>query len=97
VPFLVGCLALAFPRLAVFLVWFLGGGYLMRAVGNFWWLLAGFLFMPLTTLAFAFATNTMRPAGHVPDLGWVVVGVAALLDFGLIGSGHAARRRRRRN
>lgn len=93
-PFLVGCLAIAFPRLAVFLVWLLGGGYLTRALGGIGWLILGFIFMPLTTLAFAFAMNTMTPAGAVPDLGWVLVVVAGLVDLGIIGS-NAKRRRRR--
>jgi hypothetical protein len=95
-PLLLGCLALVFPRVAVFLVWFFGGDYLITAVGNVVWLLLGFLFMPLTLLAFAFATHSMAPAGAVPDLGWVLIVLAGLLDLGLVGSGPAARKRRSR-
>ena len=94
-PFLVGCLALGFPRLAFFLVWLLGGDYLTKAVESGVWLLLGFLFLPLTTLTFAYATNSMSPAGAVPDLGWVLVAVAGVLDLGLAGSGRARRSRRR--
>jgi hypothetical protein len=91
-PFLVGCLALGFPRLAVLLVWLFGDGYLMRALHSGVWLVLGFLFMPLTTLAFAYATNSLPPQGSIPDLGWVLVGVAALLDLGIFGSGRIRRR-----
>jgi hypothetical protein len=93
-PLFVGCLALAFPRLAVVAVWLLGGDYLMRALGGLGWIVLGLLFMPVTTLAFAFAVNSMAPAGRVPDLGWVVVGVAALIDLGIIGSNSRRRRRK---
>ena len=91
VPLVLGCLALVFPRLAVFAVWLFGGGYLARALGGLGWIVLGFVFMPLTTLAFAFATNSMGPAGRVPDLGWVLIVVAGLLDLGIIG-GNAKRR-----
>ena len=33
-PCLMGCLALSFPRVALFLVWLLGGSYLERAYGG---------------------------------------------------------------
>jgi hypothetical protein len=57
------------------------------------WLLAlGFLFMPLTTITFAYAMNTLEPGGEVPPLGWVLVAVAGIVDLGLMGrSGQDAR------
>lgn len=84
------------PRIALFLVWLFGGGYLVRAVHGEWiWLLLGFLFLPLTTLAFAYSMNSLGAGGEVPPLGWVLIGVAGLLDLGLIGGGAKGARRRR--
>lgn len=51
-----GCLMLLGPRLALFLL-FLSSDYLGRAYeGNFWPFL-GFLFLPWSTLAYAYAQN----------------------------------------
>lgn len=86
-PFLVGCLAVAFPRLALFLVWLFGGGYLDRAYEHWLWPLLGFLFLPLTTLVFAFAFNTVGASGEVTPLGWLLTGLAVLADLGILGGG----------
>lgn len=90
---LIGCLALLFPRLAVALVWILGGNYLARAVHPWFWLLLGFLFMPTTVLAFAYAYNSLGH-GQVTPFGWLLVGLAVAVDIGLIGGGASTRRRR---
>jgi hypothetical protein len=95
-PLLIGCLAVAFPRVALFLVWFFGGGYLGRAYEHFLYPLLGFLFLPLTTLAFAFASNSVGEAGQVPPFGWLLVGLAVLADIGLLGSGRQSARSGRR-
>ena len=95
-PCLVGCLALAFPRVALVLVWLFGGGYLERAYELWIWPLLGFLFLPLTTLTFAYALNSLGGAGEVPPFGWLLTAIAVLADLGLIGGGARARRRRRR-
>ncbi len=95
-PFLVGCIALAFPRVALFLVWFLGGDYLSRAFGSFLWPLLGFLFMPLTTLAYAFGMNTLGAPNQMESLGWLLVVIAAAVDIGLIGGGGRSAKRWRR-
>jgi hypothetical protein len=87
VPCLIGCIALAFPRVALFLVWFFGGSYLMRPFEHWIWPLLGFVFLPLTTLAFVYAMNSMGPPGAVPPLGWILIALAALADLGLIGGG----------
>lgn len=84
-PVLVGCLALAFPRLALLLTWFFGGGYLDRAFDSFLWVALGWLFFPLTTLVFAYATHSLGAPGEVSDLGWVLVGLSAVSDLGLLG------------
>ena len=92
-PCLFGCLALLTPRLVLFLVW-LFTDYLGRAYHTKIWPLLGFLFMPLTTLAYAWAMNTY---GSVHGFGLVVVVLAVLVDLGLVGgSGRANRARFRR-
>ena len=95
----VGCLALAFPRVALVLVWLLGPvGYVSRPFPAAIWPVLGFLFLPTTTLAFVFAYGSIAPVGGVSSFGWVLVVVGLLLDLGLIGGGgreaHRARRKR---
>lgn len=86
---LAGCLALVFPRLALALI-FLMSTYLSRAYETTLWPFLGFLFMPFTTLAYAFAVNTN---GTVTGIYLVVVVIAVLMDLG--SSGHGASRGRR--
>ena len=94
-PCLVGCLALFFPRLAIILV-VIFSDYIGNACQTTLWPLLGFIFMPLTTLAYAWSVNTY---GSVSGLGLVVVVLAVLVDLGLIGtgahSGHGKWRRER--
>jgi hypothetical protein len=80
---LVCCLGLLFPRIALFLV-FLFSDYLGRAYETNYWPVLGFLFMPLTTLAYAWAVNTN---GTVTGIYLVVVVIAVLIDLGLGGKG----------
>jgi hypothetical protein len=87
-PCIILLLLLGLPRLALFATW-LFTDYITRAFGGPILLpLLGFLFAPLTTLAWAWAKNTY---GTVEGLGLAAVILAALLDFGLIG---ASRRKR---
>jgi hypothetical protein len=91
------------PCCAVLLILFLGpriamiataifSDYLGRAFGETLLLpLLGWLFLPWTTLAYAFAINSR---GEVAGLQMVLVIVAVLLDLGLIGGGAAKRRAR---
>ena len=87
-PFLIGCMALATPRFAIILV-VIFSNYIGRAYQTTLWPFLGFLFMPMTTLAYAWAINSR---GSVAGLQLVVVVVAVLIDLGLIG-GSASRRR----
>ena len=79
----VGCIALAFPRLVLFIV-FLSSNYLGRAYETNVWPFLGFFFMPLTTLAYAWAVNTQ---GTVTGIYLVVVVLAVIMDLGLTGKG----------
>jgi hypothetical protein len=92
-PCFVGCLALAFPRVALFLVWFFGGNYVTRAYDSWLLPLLGFFFLPLTTLTFAFGVNSLSAPGHMSPVGWLLTGLALLVDIGLLGGGgHSARK-----
>jgi hypothetical protein len=90
-PCLVGCLALSAPRLAIVLV-VLFSNYIGRAYESALWPFIGFLFMPLTTLAYAWAINSR---GSVAGVHLVVVVVAVLMDLGVVG-GSASQSRRAR-
>ena len=91
-PIVVGCLALMAPRFAIVLV-VIFSDYIGRAYESLLWPFLGFLFMPLTTLAYAWAINSH---GSVEGFHLVVVVIAVLIDLGLVG-GSASRRYRAEN
>ncbi len=91
-PCLVGCLAVAFPRLAVFLVWLFGGNYFERAYEQWYWPVLGFFFLPMTTLTFAYAHNSLGQPGAVSPLGWLLVGIGFAADLGLLSGGRSGAR-----
>ena len=94
-PLLLGCFAVIFPRLVLFLVWLFGHGWLERAVTSALLLLLGFLLMPLTTLAYAYAFHSWSADGSLSVVGWLIVAVAALVDLGSWRKGHHGYRSRR--
>jgi purine-cytosine permease-like protein len=79
------------------MVWLFGGTYLERAFEHWLWPALGFLFLPLTTLAFAYGTNSLAQGGAMTPLGWLLVALAVVVDLGLWGGGgrDAYRYRRR--
>jgi hypothetical protein len=80
------------PRVALAAI-ALFSNYLGRAFGGGLLLpLLGWLFLPWTTLAYAWAINSR---GEVAGLQAIVVVVAVLVDLGIVGGGAAKRRRRR--
>jgi hypothetical protein len=85
---LVGCLALFTPRLAIVLV-VIFSDYIGQAYQSVLWPFVGFIFMPLTTLAYAWAIHSR---GSVEGLHLAVVVVAVLLDLGLVGGSARASR-----
>lgn len=83
-PCLVGCLALFMPRIALILVYLFGDNYLGEAYRTNVWPILGFFFMPLTTLAYAWAWH-IDPHGSVSGIGLVIVIIAVLIDLGIVG------------
>jgi hypothetical protein len=92
-PCLVGCLALATPRFAILLV-VVFSDYIGRAYETTIVPFLGFLFMPLTTLAYAWAINSR---GSVEGLQLAAVILAVLIDLGLVGGSASGRYRARRD
>jgi hypothetical protein len=90
-----GCLvavaAFVSPRLAVFLLW-LFTDRMSIAFDSFWLGLAGFLFLPWTTLAWAVV---YAPVRGVTGFGWFVVGFAFVADVMTQVATSQARRDRR--
>jgi hypothetical protein len=87
-----GCLILivflAFPRIALALLFFFSN-YIERAYHNLLIPLLGFIFLPLTTLVYAWMTNTHQP---IAGLNLIFLVVAVLIDLGTIGGGANHRR-----
>lgn len=89
-PCLLALIALFVPRVVI-LGLLLFGNYLGRAYVTILWPLLGFFFMPMTTLAYAWARNTYGSLAGWPV---AVVVIAVLLDLGIVGSGKTFRHRR---
>ena len=89
-PCLVLLLVLAFPRLVLVLT-FLLSNYLQRAYDSLVILVLGFIFLPLTTLVYAWLMNTHRPLDGVNLL---VLIIAVIVDVGGLGGGAWHRQRR---
>jgi len=89
-PCLLGCLALITPRLVIILV-AIFSDYLSQVYDNILWPILGFIFLPLTTLAYAWAWH--MGGGDIEGLGIVVIVIAVLIDLGLLGGGgHSSKR-----
>jgi hypothetical protein len=82
-------LVLAFPRL-VLLGLFFFSSYLERAYHGLIVPLLGFIFLPTTTLAYAWLTNTHRP---LEGFNLLILIAAVLVDAGGLGGGEYTRRK----
>ncbi len=80
-PCLVALLAIPLPRLAIILV-VIFSDYIGAAYSTILWPLLGFFFMPVTTLAYAWAIHS---SGSVAGVQLVIVVLAVLIDLGIIG------------
>jgi hypothetical protein len=82
-PCLLAILAIAFPRVAIILLWlftnFFTGVYHGIIVP-----VLGFVFLPLTMIVYAYIQNRHLPLGAVQ---LVFLFLAVVIDLGLIGGG----------
>lgn len=86
----VAILALISPRLVLVLVWLFNHNRFTVAFHNSFLLpLLGFIFLPWTTLIYAFAYNPIL--GHLSTWGWIWVILALFVDLGSYGAANWGR------
>jgi len=83
-------LLLIFPRVALVLI-FLTSHYLERAYHGLLLPFLGFIFLPLTTLTYAWLVNTGQP---IQGVNLLILILAVIIDVGGLGGGEYHRRRR---
>ena len=88
VPCLALVLILVFPRIALVLL-FLFSPFLERAYHGLLIPLLGFIFLPLTTIVYAYMVNGGIPTAGL-NLIWLLL--AVIIDLGSIGGGYRSRR-----
>jgi hypothetical protein len=82
---------LLFPRVALVLMWFFST-YLQRAFHNGLLIpVLGFIFLPVTTIVYAWELNSGMPAAGI-NLLWLLV--AVVIDLGGLGGGAHRQSRR---
>ena len=74
------------PRFLYAAVWYLKDGYIEKALGgNPLFVVLGFMFLPLTTLGYAFGlSNLATTPGAMTTTGWILTAVGFALDVGLV-------------
>jgi hypothetical protein len=90
VPCLFVLLLLLFPRV-VLAVMFLTSNYLQRAYHDLLILILGFVFLPITTIVYAWLVNTHSP---IQGINLIYLILAVVVDVGGLGGGEGYRRRR---
>ncbi len=88
-PCLILILVVAFPRIVLALLFFFSR-YLEHAYHGLGIPLLGFIFLPLTTLTYAWMVNSHLP---VEGVNLLIIIVAVLIDAGGWGGGEYHRRR----
>jgi uncharacterized oligopeptide transporter (OPT) family protein len=88
-PCLLLLIGIAFPRLALVLL-FLFTTFLQRAYHSLILIVLGFVFLPLTTIVYAWVVNARHP---LDGIYLAAVVIAVLADLGLLGHGEYQRRR----
>ena len=88
-PCLLALLAIAFPRVAIVLLWLFSNfftgvyhGIIIPAIG--------FFILPLTLLVYTYIAKTS--GGHLSTTQFVFIFLAVVVDLGLIGGGTFGRR-----
>lgn len=89
-PCLLVILVLAFPRVVLVLM-FLLSHYLERAYHGLIIPVLGFIFLPITTIVYAWLVNSNLPLNGV---NLIILIIAVVIDLGGIGGGEWHRRRR---
>jgi hypothetical protein len=89
-PCLLVLVILLFPRVVLVLMYLLTN-YLQRAYTNLLIPLLGFIFLPITTIVYAWMVNNHYP---IEGVNLIILIVAALIDAGGWGGGEWHRRRR---
>ena len=82
-PCLILILLVAFPRIALVLLFFTSN-YLQRAYHGLLLPLLGFFFLPLTTLVYAWMANNAQPTTGV---NLIILIIAVVVDLGGLGGG----------
>jgi hypothetical protein len=83
-PCLLLLIIVLFPRIAMVLMWF-SSTYLQRAFhGGLLLPVLGFIFLPLTTIVYAWEINSRMPTAGI-NLLWLLL--AVIIDLGGLGGG----------
>ncbi len=84
-PCLLALLAVAFPRVAIVLLWLFSNFF----TGVYHGLIIpviGFLFLPLTLIVYTYLAKTS--GGHLTTTQFVFIFIAVVVDLGLIGGSY---------
>ncbi len=87
-PCLFAVLVVAFPRVAIVLL-YLFTNFFSHVFNTILIPVLGFLFLPITLIAYTYLHNTHMPMNQITSL--VILLIAVILDLGLVGG--ATRRR----
>jgi len=88
-PCLLAVLAVAFPRVAIILLW-LFTNFFSHVFNNILIPILGFIFLPLTLIVYTYMHNTGQPIGTTQ---LIFLFIAAIVDLGIVGGGWSRRSR----
>ena len=93
-PCLLALLAVAFPRVAIVLLW-LFTNFFTGVYHNIIIPILGFIFLPLTLIVYTYMTRVhpVTQFGQLTATELVILFVAVIIDLGLLGGGTVGRRR----
>lgn len=84
-PCLLALLAVAFPRVAIVLLW-LFSNFFTGVYHGIIIPVIGFLFLPLTLIVYTYLAKTS--GGHLTTTQFVFIFIAVVVDLGLIGGSY---------